>query len=295
MRVTNTMIANQTIDRLQGLSTQMSLSSAQVSSGVRVNSVSDDPAAGSDLLIIDSNLSADNQYLRNIADAKQRASSEDSVLSSVSLQLERARELATQQDVTAITPANRAAAKAEVDAIIQSAVSLANTKNGQGYLFAENASGPTSPFTTTPPFTTTATTPSGSHVAEVGPGRLLATNHNGTQVFLNTKVLQSLKDLSNALGSNNQAAIETALGGVTAAHDSLQVLVAEHGGRAAAINQAENDMTLMVSDSQIRRSKIADIDLSEAMTRFASQQTAYQAALIATSKVLSLNLAEYIR
>jgi flagellar hook-associated protein 3 FlgL len=43
------------------------------------------------------------------------------------------------------------------------------------------------------------------------------------------------------------------------------------------------------------RSDLQEVDLEAAMTQLVTRQTAYQSAMLATSKVLSLSLADYLR
>ena len=89
------------------------------------------------------------------------------------------------------------------------------------------------------------------------------TNHNGTEVFLDTNVLAAHTDLSTALGGNDLPGIQAALGAL---------------------------------DTQLRtfKSVVEDADMEKAVTELVARQIAYQAAMLATSRVMSLNLADYL-
>ena len=54
-------------------------------------------------------------------------------------------------------------------------------------------------------------------------------------------------------------------------------------------------MVVATLDTKVRKSLVYDIDLTDAAANFAQAQTAYQAALSAANKVLSLNVLDYLR
>ena len=70
------------------------------------------------------------------------------------------------------------------------------------------------------------------------------------------------------------------------------------GETGARVNQYETIRAQLASatvDTKTRRSLLYDINLSDAAANFAQAQTAYQAALSAANKVLSLNVLDYLR
>src|SRR5689334_22355715 len=89
---------SQTANTLRGLETNLNRAQKlqdQLSSGKQVERPSDDPAAAVSSMKLRSQRRADEQYLRNIDDARGRLSLADDAMTSVSAQIRRAQELMT--------------------------------------------------------------------------------------------------------------------------------------------------------------------------------------------------------
>lgn len=297
MRVTTSQAQRSQLDYIQGNLQRMVKAQDQAATGRRYQRGSEDPAVTADVLRADSTLASYTQFARNGDLAIARASEEDRVLNSVQLLTERARELASQQIGSNSDASTRLIAKAEVDQLIEAAIGLGNTKFNNGYLFGASrateeplANTPNS----TPPFAASAA-PLTNPQYEVQAGVLSAPNHNAHEIFLDTNVIVALRDLSNALGSNDVAGISAALPALEQSADGIGRLLGETG---AKVNQYETIKVQMLNaavDTKVRRSMIYDIDLADAATNFAQAQSAYQAALSAANRVLNLNVMDYLR
>lgn len=297
MRVTTSQAHRSQLDYIQSNLQRMLKAQDQASTGQRFKQASEDPSAAADVLRADATLASYAQFGRTGDLAIARAGEEDRVLNSLQLLTERAGELASQQAGSNSNASTRLIAKAEVDQIIQSALGLGNTRFNNGFLFGGTrateqpmANTPTS----VPPYTTNAAALVNPQF-EISAGQLSAPNHNAHEILNDTNVMQALKNLSTALGSNDVAGITAALPALTAASDSVGQLLGETG---AKVNQYETIKTRMQSatlDTKTRRSVLIDIDLTDAAANFAQAQTSYQAALSAANKVLNLNVLDYLR
>jgi flagellar hook-associated protein 3 FlgL len=297
MRVTTSQAQRAQLDYIQSNLQRLVKAQDQAATGKRFQKGSEDPAATADVLRADSTLAANAQYTRNGDLAISRASEEDRVLNSVQLITERARELAAQQIGSTADAATRRIAKAEVDQLIESAIGLGNTRFNNGYLFGGTRAleEPLSlNATTTPPYVTNPA-PLGNPRYEVADGQLSAPNHNAHEIFVQSGTLQALKDLSDALGSNNVTGISNALPALTTASDELGRLLGETGARVNQYETIRAQMAVATVDTKIRKSLVYDIDLTDAAANFAQAQSAYQAALSAANRVLNLNVLDYLR
>ena len=214
------------------------------------------------------------------------------MLGSVTQLLERAKELGISQAGTNGSAATRLTTKAEVDQLIATAVQLGNQQHEGEYLFG-GVQSTTAPFQSgTPPFS--AAPPTGSRQREISQAQFVSTNHNGTEVFLDTNVLAALNSLSAALGANDLTAIQTSLAGLDTAHDAVQTLIGDVGARSSQLEVTSNN--LIALDTQLRTFKgaLEGADMEKAVTELISRQNTYQAAMLATSRVMSLNLADYL-
>ena len=293
MRITNNMVSRNSLASLQRSLKAMNEAQNRATNGLRVEKPSDDPSAATSIMASGSSIRAIDQYKRNISSASARLDREESILGSVTQIMERAKELGLQQGSSTADAQTRNTAKAEIDQLIQTVVQLGNTQHEGEYLFGGDQSN-TAPFTSNaPPFSTTP--PTGTRRTEISSALSVRTNHNGTEVFLTTGVLASLDQLSTALGTNNQSAIQASLSQLDSAHSSLQVLIGETGAAANQLEVATSNLDALDTSLRSFKSKLQDADIETAVSELVGRQTAYQAAMLATSRVMSLNLADYLR
>jgi len=294
VRITNNMIERQALSTLQRNLSRVVSAQAQVSSGLRVQVVSDDPTAASQSLGASSSLRAIVQYRRNIDSARSRARQEDSILDAASSLLMRAKELGVSQGGTPATDQSRQTAKAEVDQLLAQMVSLGNARSGDAYLFGGFPSQNVPFQSLTPPFIV-APAPSGQAGTEISSGEIAFANHSGQQVFLDSGVLQSLYDLSQGLGNNDSDAIKTSLSSMDSAFDAVQRLIGETGATENQLDIAGANLDALEGNLKALVSNLTEADTERAVTELVTRQTTYQAAMLATSRVLSLTLTDYLR
>jgi flagellar hook-associated protein 3 FlgL len=172
--------------------------------------------------------------------ATAKIDTEEQALNSLTTTLGRGLELAIAQSSSTATTETRLAVQAEVDGLIEFVVRLGNTRFGDDYLFGGTRGGE-APFRNPPSaggdFRAlqdgggNPVDPSGSIQIEVGDGRFVTPNHNGTEVFLDTDALASLYDLSEALGANDVPGITASIERLRTANGDVQELIARQGAR----------------------------------------------------------------
>lgn len=301
MRITNNLLVRRQLAGLQSNAQSLEKAQSRVTSGLRVARMSDDPTSGSGIMLSASGLRAVEQYRRNVQSASSRVSVEDSVLQQVTSLLTRAKELGISQSGATATDATRAVASRELEEIFRQVVSLANTKLGEEFLFG-GETGETAPFQpagtgTTLDFTQSGGT--GARAVEIGRGMRFTATHDGTATFVDSGVLSTLRDLARATApggsADPDADIATSLGRLDAAFAQVQALVGETGARANSLQMAASNLDAFEGGLKTLKSDLEDVDFEAAVTELVSRQTAYQAAMLASSKVLGLNLTDYLR
>jgi flagellar hook-associated protein 3 FlgL len=293
MRVTTSQAQRAQLDYIQSNLQRLVKAQDQAATGKRFQKGSEDPAAAADVLRADSTLAANAQFMRNGDLAIGRASEEDRVLNNLQLLTERARDLASQQANATADAGTRLIAKAEVDQLIEAAIGLGNTRYNNGFLFGGTRE-LEQPLTSTSPYVASFVALDNPQY-EVAAGQLSAPNHNAHEIFITTGVMQQLKNLSDALAANNVPGIANALPALTTASDRVGRLLGETGARVNQYETIKSQMVVANLDTKVRKSMIYDIDLTDAAANFAQAQSAYQAALSAANKVLSLNVLDYLR
>ena len=297
MRITNQSSLRNALAELQSNSSDINNLQSQISSGVKVQKTSDDPAAAQQILRTSSSLTALDQYSKNIDSLNSKNTIEGSVMDQLNNIMARAKELMVGQSTGTATAATRQTAAAEMEQLFNSAVQLGNTKFGDEYMFGGDTATQV-PFNSTGTGSSldyTSTTPSTTQSVEIGDGQSLAATHSGQSLFADSGILSSLRDATKALMAGDQTSATNAMAPVDAAFDNLQVLQGEQGAKTNALDVASQNITALKTNLTAYRSKLQDVDMESAVTELVSKQTAYQAAMLATSKVLGMNLTDYLR
>ena len=163
MRISTRQIYTQGIEAFQQQQQKLAKLQEQISSGVKLNKPSDDPAAASRVLELEQDVSVNLQYQANINLAEQRLGQQDAVMQTYGNLRNRVRELAIQGNNGPLDPTSRNAIAVELDERLSELYSLANTTDANGdYLFGGYQNG-NLPFTV-------ATTGSIDHVSFNGDG-----------------------------------------------------------------------------------------------------------------------------
>lgn len=293
MRVSNIGISRNAILGMQHASQELEEAQRRTQTGLRVEKPSDDPGASSSIMSSASSLRALEQYRRNINSATARSNTEEEVLNQLTTILTRAKQLGIQEGNGSASTQTRLVSKAEVDQILAFAIQQANTKFEGEYLFGGDQSG-TLPITqSTPPFTSAP--PTGQRRAEISANQLVNVNHNATQVFLSSDVLAALDELSTALGADDQLKIMNSINTIDRALVNVQTLLGDVGAQSLQLETTTQNITALNTSLQAFKSNLQDVDLEKAVTTLVTKQNAYQSALLATSRVITLSLADYMR
>ncbi|MDN5344597.1 MAG: flagellar hook-associated protein 3 FlgL [Clostridia bacterium] len=306
MRVTNRMLNNNVIRNVNRNLENMARTQEQMSSGKRVNRPSDDPIVVARVLGFKTSIAANDQYKKNMEDAKGWLDASESALGMVTATLQRARELAVYGANGTMPDESMEALGAEVNQLLDELVQTANTSYGGRFVFGGSQ-------TTSAPFTRT---PSGVSYSgntqdlnwEVAPQVALAVNVNGEMAFMQAinadingdgtaekSVFDLLGVLHDALVSHDNTAVSNTLGQFDQAIDHILNLRATLGAKS---NRMEMAMSRL-DDTQIgltkTMSKLEDIDLAETVMNYKTQENVYRASLSTGAMVLQPSLIDYLR
>lgn len=299
MRITNNMASRLIVTQFDVSRQKLEDAQTKITTGRAFTAASDDPSAALAVMANDGALRALDQYKRNIGAGSRRLAFEESAVSQLSTILERAKELAVSQATDTASAQTRQSAKAEANQLLQQAVSLSNTQDGSEYLFGGTKSD-TPPFdidTSGGVYSFTASGGVGNRQIEVGVGQRANTAHDGTQVFGTTTAgaLKALQDLATALDGGTRDGVAAVVQDIDTALASTQSNLGEIGARQSQMQIAEANISAFSQNLIAVNSDLQDVDLETAMIELVGRQTAYQAAMSATSRVMNLNLTDYLR
>jgi flagellar hook-associated protein 3 FlgL len=168
------------------LAQQVALSRTQnqLSTGKRLQTAADDPAASVHVLELQRALSASEQYKSNSVNAKNRLNLEETTLADATSVLQRVRELALQANSPVLDSSTRNLLTAEIRTKMDELMAMANRQDATGdFLFSGYASA-TQPFARPANGAVQYQADSGERQQVIAPGQKVADGHSGDQVFL---------------------------------------------------------------------------------------------------------------
>jgi flagellar hook-associated protein 3 FlgL len=75
----------------------------------------------------------------------------------------------------------------------------------------------------------------------------------------------------------------------------VQAQLGDVGARANRLEMAASNIAVLENNLTTYKSELSEIDVEAAFTELVSRQTAYQAAMLATSRISGMSLTEYLR
>jgi flagellar hook-associated protein 3 FlgL len=302
VRITNKYIADSIVDAIRKSTEKLADIQHEVSTGKKVNRLSDDPISASRILDYNSILNAAEQYQRNNQFGLSWARSTESTMDSVSEVMRRVKELAVYQSTDTANSETRKATANEVRQLLDELLRLANTKFQGRYIFAGfKTEAPTFEWDY-------ATDPNGQIVYKgdeqafeiiLSENERVTINLLGSEVFgtkagSTVNLFETVKKVAEAMEANDQAGIASELDNLTTAINHVNQERAKIGGVITRLegtikffDEYKNNITDLLS-------QLEDADMADAMTRLATQQTLYQASLAAAARIMSKNLLDFI-
>ncbi|MDX2059358.1 MAG: hypothetical protein SFV24_16225 [Gemmatimonadales bacterium] len=300
MRITNVQRRDETLRDIQGNLARVAELQRQVATGKRFTRVEQDPLAASQVLRADRGTRALDQFAKNGTQAQVRLGAEQAVVQQVDELLRQARDFTLSfakgdPPYTTEQAAQRQVAAEQVGRLLDQAVSLGNTKIGNEYILAGDRS-------TTPPFDPTAGATFGDYVGgtrqrktEIADGMFVAPNHTGDKaVGPAIAALKALRDAADPANLQTEAQVQVAVQAVFDASQTLQLSLAETGTTSNQVAATLKSNTLVKNDLANVRDAAQAIPLEEAVAKLLSLQTTIEASYTATSRLISLNLSDYL-
>jgi flagellar hook-associated protein 3 len=296
MRINPNIVPNILTDMQQ---TQSSVNTylQQLASGLKVSKPSDDPAASANM--VQNSIQAANvdQYTKNVSSVLTMAQSADSALSSVVTSLTKAITLGTQGANGTNTQANRDSIAQQLQGILTSVISQANTSYNGVYLFGGT-------ITSTVPYSADSSSSTGytyngndnSNSVQIGDNLSVQVNLPGSQIFSNstTNVIGSLSNLISALQNGDTTAIGDATSAVTTALNYVSQQRVFYGNVESQLNSQDTYLQSETVSLTSQSKSLVGIDIAQVATLLAQAQTANSAAQAAAAKVLPNTILNYL-
>ena len=270
-----------------------------VASGKRINNLSDDPIGLVQVLSLRESLANIDQMARNVSTARNWLDGGETAIGSV-------KEIITDMKTLAIQMANgtlgadeRAAAAAQVEHALEEIVSLGNSQVNDQFIFAGTKTD-TKPFElTTDAIGNQIVVYSGNHTPftiKIGKNTTLEAGHDGEALFGNgaSGIFKTLIDFKSSLEANDVIGIEQAMDDLDTELNDMISATSAIGTKGVRLDVKEKILEDLKLTYTERRSQLEDADILEAISDVKSRETAYQAALASSAKVMRMSLVDYL-
>ena len=268
----------------------------ELSSGLRITSLADDPVAAAQSVLMTSSIARNDAYIQAASGESSMLQVTDSTLGEVVTQLTSALTLAVQGTNGTLNAANTASIIQQLTGIRDQVLSLANTSYQGRYLFA-GSQGTTRPFsldTSTSPATTSYAGDTIVQHIETPSGQQIQVNLPGSTIFGGTgsgvlgALNQLIANLSNGTASSaDSSALTAALGDVSEQRSVLDSSLSRLQSTSSYAQTEESQL-------QAQQSALVSADTVSVATQLKSAEVQNQALLSVMSALQKLNLFDYI-
>ena len=271
------------LDQVQANQQQLT---SELSSGVRVTSLSDDPVAAGENAVLLNEIQQDDSFTQSSSMVTGQLQVADSTLGSVVTQLTKAISLATSANNGTMNSSDIKSISNQLSGILDEVESLANTSYQGQYIFAggQTSTAPFSTSTTTSPAVTTYNGDQNLSYLETPSGQKIQLNVPGSQIFLasgSSSVFGALNSLvadyssgtvNTAQAVSDTEALSTALSNVSQQRVTIDNSITQVTAASDAVTNVETQLT--TAQSNLLQASYATVSTQLSLTE--TQQTALE-------------------
>jgi flagellar hook-associated protein 3 FlgL len=288
------------LNDLNYIQSQMSKAQEQVSSGLQLQNVSDNPSAVAQIYEYQADIASTQQTQTNLATATSEVSAGDTALQSAVQAVETAISLATEGASSTQTAQGNANLAQQVGELQQTLVSLSQTQVNGSYIFSGDQD-------TQPAYQLDPTQPEG--VKNLLPGDTstrtildpnsvpIATALTAQQIFdaqdasgnpVAGNVFNAINSLLTGLQNNDQSAITQSVSALQSASDHLNGQLEFYGETADRLQTASDLAQKFLTNEQSSLGQVQDANIPAAALALTQATTEQQAALSVEAKIQQL-------
>jgi len=272
----------------------------QLTTGLRINSISDDPDHLGSLMQVRASLAQTQQINSNLGRVKTETDTAEGAMQNAVKLLDSVSTLAAEAAPTTQTAESRGQLALQVGGILQQLAGVANT-NVEGRFVFSGDSDQTQPYsvdlTQVNPVSAYGGAASTRQVQN-SDGSLFPVSKTAQEIFSSgsptTDVFQVVTNLYNALKSNDQTGINTAVANLQSSSQYLNDQLAFYGSVQTRVNGGIDSAATLITQLKIEQGGIEDADLTQSITDLNQGATQQQAALAAENKMPRTSLFDYL-
>ena len=286
---------------LSNLEGRLLTAQRQVSSGLRMQSVADDPDQVSALLEVKARIAHNSQLKYNLGRVQTEVNAAESAINTAATLMDRARQIAAEGASSTTTVDTRTQLAGQVKDIITEMFGLTQTQVEGRYVFSGNSD------QTAPYLSVDLTQPNGvgayqgsnaTRQVEHPNGSTFSISYTAAQVFdsggVSTSVFQSLTALYNNLQTSNVANLATDADNIGTAANFLDGQQARYGEIQNQVSDAVSAQQKIDTQLQTQLGNTQDADAPSAIVELQKESIAQQAALQAHAALPKTSLFSFI-
>jgi flagellar hook-associated protein 3 FlgL len=291
MRITSQDAYQNLLQGMQGIQGRMLQAQSEISSGNRISTPSQDPAAAADIVRLTGDKSESNQYLSNVGAAQSSLNYTDSVLSNVQTVIQRVISLG---ESALSNPSTASSYSTEVSSLRGQVVSSANASYQGQFIFGGSATG-TAPYVEQPDQSVAYKGNSDQMNVQIGRSTTLQVQIPGNQIFSGSvNVFDSMKQLGDAMNAGDKSAIQAQVTQLQTFYNNLSTVRSQVGGLSNAAQTAQSDLSSYQLALASDQSRVQSADLAQAATDFTQNQTSLQAAEQVGARISQVSILNYL-
>jgi flagellar hook-associated protein 3 FlgL len=272
----------------------------ELTTGLKINNVSDDPNEIADLWQTRSDLDQAQQITTNLGSVQTEVNTGESVLENAVTLVEQAETLGAQGASDTVSSDTRQDLSSQLSSVLQQLVAVANTQVEGRYIFSGDddqqapysidltQSNPVSPYQGSAS-TRQIQSPDGSTISVALTAQTIFDSPDAQQ-----NVFTSISNLMQALSNNDDTGINSALSDVQTSDTYLNQQLAFYGTVQDRVTSSLNFGQNYTTQLQTQLSGIEDANEAEDITDLTQAQTQLQAALMSESKLPQTSLFDFL-
>ncbi|MCK8827020.1 flagellar hook-associated protein FlgL [Natroniella acetigena] len=273
----------------------------QLSTGKRMQNVSDDPLSATKSLSTKSTIKYNEQHTKNVQDGIKWLETTDMALDDVGSTLRQARDLAVQGATDSATPADKAMIAKDVRQLREHLVEVGNTTYDDRYIFngTRTDERPYTAGDSTNPddyFANDADVSEATIYREVGQGVKIDINVSGADIGDEgfSKVLADLKKFEDALNGEGDESIQDGIANIDDHIEETLMARARVGARQQRMGLLESRLEAQKINHSENLSDIEDVDMAETITNLKMEENVHRASLAIGARVIQPTLVDFL-
>jgi len=296
-RITLLGLNTSVIDNNQKTLARLATYQEQLSTGKKLNRVSDDVVAARQSLRYRTDENATGKYLDNIDKSLAYMGATDNAFSEITSLFDQAKSFAVQGANGSQDAASRYALSQSVDSSLTRLIDLANTVHDGRFIFGGTATTASKPFALSSDGTRVDYTGNlDAFTVEVGPNASIAVNQSGYGLFKQpVDVFDSLIQLRDALKGNDPTKVAQLIDTVDSAQSHANNVQGSMGGRVQRLELSQTQLEASRVNQKDLVSQAEDVDFTQAIANLQLTQVALEAGLQSAARTITPSLLDFLR